>query len=333
MAPLSVVFLGSFQHYSALVLAALVKNPTIQVVAVVTTPPALHSRSKKLVPNPVQQLAEEHALPVFTPDFLSSSTLDDLQQHCPHPDILLTAGYGKLLPTSWLSWPLIAALNLHFSLLPKYRGANPAEWALLRGESETGVTVIEMSTEFDTGHIVAQASQPLSSNDTRETVYETLYTTGGAVLPSILATYVRWKRTGQPLVTPTNQDIKYFIPPQPQGDSPTPYAKRLQRQDGYIAWEDLQLLRAGKPLDKNALSSTIHSCLENNHVSPLFIERMTRALAGFPSVWTEIPTAKGKKRMKILTVDVQDTHLQLHRVQIEGQQPALWNQVKNQIQE
>lgn len=323
--PLRVLFLGSFLQYSASVLKALHESPLINVVGVVTTPPMPAGRAQKLKKTDVHLLAEELNIPVATPVELTPETLTETAQQLhldQPPSVLLTAGYGKLLPNSWLNYPSIEALNLHFSLLPDYRGANPAEWAILRNEKQTGITVITMNADFDTGGILAQRAIPILGFDTRETIYEKLYQLGGEMLPGVLTN----------MLTPR---------PQPK-ESPTPYAKRLQRADGFIGWNGIVSAMQGFLVARDQLSPTLEKIVVSEtqvpstyqgkdqltFIAPRDVLRIIRALTGFPGVWTMIPTTKGEVRMKILSADLENDTLQLDKVQIAGQQPAKWNQVK-----
>lgn len=320
---MNVIFFGSFLDYSAIILDHLLRAKSLKVIAVITTPPSPLGRTKALKKTEVHELALQHQLPVFTPEKLNTQTLAELVAALSlvnNEVTFLTAGYGKLLPKEWLEYPAGGALNLHFSLLPAYRGANPAEWAILMGETQTGVTLIEMNPEFDTGTIVAQAPTRIEKTDTRETVYKKLYTIGGQVLPEMLARY-------------RNHTLTTI--PQPE-QSPTPYAKRLTRDDGFIAWAAFVDAVAGRPVSAQYLSPQLqtiaHHLYQPLDYLPLeFIERAVRALFGFPGVWTLVPTTKGEKRMKILRVALAGKTLILERVQIEGQQPAKWKQVKNSV--
>jgi methionyl-tRNA formyltransferase len=323
------------------VLAQLLAAPSIDIIGVVTTPPHPAGRKKELKKTPVHIFAEENNLPVFTPKKLDLATLQEITEK--KPDFLLTAGYGKLLPDAWLTFPAAAALNLHFSLLPKFRGANPAEWALLMDEKETGVTVIEMSPSFDTGAMVSQQAIPITNDDTRGSIYSKLYEIGGSLLVKTLPKYLAYKAGDDDLGKidssngATDISINYFFPAQPQADSsPTPYAKRLNRDDGFFKWTELAQVMAGEVGDVSSLSPAVQKSLaaSQQKFDAKFVDQAVRALAGFPGVWTKIKTAKGEKRMKILQVslggnansDVQT--LKLIKVQIEGQSPANWNQVK-----
>lgn len=342
--PISVIFCGSFQEYSVQVLAALAQDPNIKITAVITTPPHPQGRNKVLQPNPVHHWAEEHSLTVLTPDSLSDQLLAQLLA-AGQPDYLITAGYGKLLPAKWLQLPKKAALNVHFSLLPKFRGANPAEWAILMEESETGVSIIEMSPEFDTGSIVAQASNPLSPTATRKTVYQDLYRLGGEMIVPTLSAYEAWKNkqistdqenlliTQERTLRTTQIPLRFFFPPQQQPASPTPMAKRLQKEDGFIAWKNVISLMKGQDVALSSLSPTLQTAFQKySMLTPQLVAIMTRALAEFPGVWTLIPSSKGEKRMKILSVKIIQDKLVLAIVHIEGQQISPWNQVKNQVE-
>ena len=332
----TIIFFGSFQEYSATILTSLCQSSLLKVAAVVTTPPHQPVSCGAPIFSPVHQVAEKYQLPVFTPDELNASELEKItswqQSHSVPLDLMVTAGYGKLLPDSWLTVATAGALNLHFSLLPAYRGANPAEWALLRGETLTGITLIEMGPEFDTGRLIAQYPVTIEPQETRPSLYQKLYAAGAEVLPLMIDQY--WaSKLNQPRPTPAEL-LTVFLPPITQPASPTPYAKRFSRNDGFIAWEGVQSAMAGQPIPPTALSELLQTTLEGTAMTfdASFLERASRALMGFPGLWTRIPTAKGEKRMKILSVSVENQKLQLIQVQIEGQAPANWNQVKNVIQ-
>lgn len=321
--PLTIVFAGSFQNYSGYVLSALLADPRLKITGVLTTPPHPQGRQKILTPSPVAQIAEAAKVPTFTPEQLDEATLLKLTEQLGNPpDILLTAGYGKLIPPSWLTWPTRAPLNLHFSLLPKYRGANPAEWGLLAGETEFGITLMTMSETFDTGAVLAQAECSFSPTESRLTAYEQLYRLGAAHIADWVWAF------GQ-----------HQLPSQPQPQlSPTPAATRFDRNDGRVEWSVVAAALAGQPLPIMGLSSKLQKIWDwTGHPSAaVFIDRATRALQGFPGLWTEIPTTKGLKRLKILATTVTDQPsaqplLSLDQVQLEGYQPASWSQLQNLV--
>lgn len=336
MSSVKIIFFGSFLQYSSYVLQGLLDSHWFEIQGVVTTPPTLDKKGEHK--NPVHLLAETQQLPVFTPDTLTNETLADLLTATGQVDLFVTAGYGKLLPTAWLVAPKIAALNLHFSLLPAYRGANPAEWSILRGETTSGVTLIEMSPSFDTGKMIAQSGITLAPTATRESVYEELYRLGQQVLPQMIKTYVEYrdkqekegiKATELQELVENDTKLHFFLPPQQQVSSNLFYARRLTRQDGFIAWKTVQKLQNGQSID---VTDWPLLDLVQVSVEPVgLVERATRALADFPSLWTEVPTSKGLTRMKILSVSSIGSKLILDTVHLAGKAPSTWNEIKNGI--
>lgn len=212
---MTIIFFGSFQNYSVQVLEKLRK--IFSVTAVVTTPSKPAGRHMTLTPTPVAVYARKHNLALY--ELYELSTLPDI----PRPDFLVVAGYGKLIPPTWLHFPKNMAINMHPSLLPEYRGAMPAEWALLRAEKETGATLVKMSPEFDKGGIIAQKSIPIEMTDTRETLYSKLYDLGGNLLVETLPE-------------------KITVRPQPTGNFF--YARKLTREDGFVPWEEFQHIQS-----------------------------------------------------------------------------------------
>lgn len=209
---MKIVFFGSFQSYSVQVFEKLIKH--FSVIAVITTPPKPAGRHMELSPTEVQRFAVAHTLPVYPLESLAI-----IPGKIDRPDFIVVAGYGKLIPSPWLDFPKVMAMNVHPSLLPQYRGAFPAEWAILKGEKETGVTLVKMSSEFDKGEIVAQQKIPIATDDTRETLYKKLYDLGGDLLVETLR-------------------HKITVRPQPTGDFF--YARRLTREDGFVPWEEFK---------------------------------------------------------------------------------------------
>jgi methionyl-tRNA formyltransferase len=306
----SIIFFGSFGHYSAIVLKELIESNLLTISHVVTTPPFVNRKGKE-EKGAVQIEAEEHNIPFTTQ---MPSLFSNINENF-EADFIITAGYGKLLPGKLLNEPKIASLNLHFSLLPKYRGANPGEWAILMNEKETGISIIEMNEKFDEGGTIFSLPTPITDEDNRETIYEKLYSSGGKSLGQVIVDF----STGKLKTTK-----------QPETD--LPYASRLKRDDGFISWEDISKTMNGETASLESLSKTMTKIVklqELDNIDAHFISRASRALYGFPSLWTKIPTAKGEKRMKIHTTEVIDNKLVLNEVQIEGQARAKWNQVKN----
>lgn len=207
---ISLIFFGSFQDYSVLVLNKLRHHPNFKISAVITTPPRSGQRGQ-IQKTAVHQYCLANNLPVYPLD-----NLNQIPSQLSQPDFIIVAGYGQLLNDQWLNFPKIMAINLHPSLLPHYPGRFPAEWAILRGELETGVSLIKMSAKFDQGDIIAQESIPILPADTRQTLYQKLYDQGADLIIKTL------KSPPRPRPQPTGQ---YF------------YARQLTRDDGFISWE------------------------------------------------------------------------------------------------
>lgn len=301
---LRIIFFGSFLHYSTHVLSFL--HDRFEVTAVVTTPPKPKGRHLTPTPTDVSDFARERKLPLFEPH-----VLDTIPESLHKPDFLVVAGFGKLIPAAWLTFPSIMPVNMHPSLLPHLRGAFPAEWAILRGEPKTGVSLVKMSEVFDKGEILTQQDHPIGPQDTRETLYRTLYDLGAKLLAEFL---------------PKIASGDVLPKPQRQGDFF--YAKRLSRDDGFIPWNIIRSAMEGNdiPYDQRPTTLSLVPC-------PLSqaIERASRALSGWPGVWTEIETrdrrqVKGKKRLKILSAHIEGNQLVIDTVQIEGKKSVSYAQ-------
>lgn len=186
---------------------------------VVTAPDAPRGRGLVLTPSPVTLLAREHSLPLYTPE-----TLDDsAQTHIKNvgADYALCVAYGKIFPEELIAAFPEGVLNVHYSLLPKYRGATPLETALLAGESETGVTIQKMVKALDAGDIIAQASTAISENETARELRPRLINMGAELLVETLPHY-----------------LSHEITPRPQDESGVSRAHKLKKEDGKLTLSD-----------------------------------------------------------------------------------------------
>ncbi|MCR5601970.1 MAG: methionyl-tRNA formyltransferase [Ruminococcus sp.] len=161
-----------------------------EVTAVFTQPDKPKGRGYKLIPTPVKAAALEYGLPVYQP--LSLRKGDDAAEAMSilreaAPDLIVVTAYGQILPKEVLELPKYGCINIHASLLPKYRGAAPINWVLLNGEKETGVTSMQMSEGLDTGDMLIKKSTEIGENETYEELYARLSAMGGEVLAETLA--------------------------------------------------------------------------------------------------------------------------------------------------
>ena len=179
----SVIFMGT-PEFSVPVLEGLIEN-NYEIKAVVTQPDKKVGRKQKITKSPAKVAAEKHNLPIYQPAKLSGS--DEMQELIDmHADLIVTAAYGQFLPTKFLNSVKIAAVNVHGSLLPKYRGGAPIQYSLINGDAETGITIMKMSLKMDAGDIISTDNETLyamevgtllapkaSSNELESTVDET----------------------------------------------------------------------------------------------------------------------------------------------------------------
>ncbi len=187
-----------------------------EVVAVYTQPDEPKGRGKQLAISPVKQYALEHGLLVRQPKSLKRDlTLERMR--ATEADVIVVAAYGKILRKDVLEMKRFGCVNVHASLLPAYRGAAPIQWAVLNGERESGVTIMQMNEGLDTGDILKTVSIPLDEKETSGSLFEKLAALGGPALLSVLDEIEAGTAT-----------------PVPQGETTTPYAKMLDKSMGEI---------------------------------------------------------------------------------------------------
>ena len=158
-----------------------------EVVGVFSQPDKPVGRHQnKLKPTPVKVCAMDHNVPVFQPTKLRDGTaLAQLKEL--NPELIVVAAYGRILPDDILDLPAKGCINVHSSLLPKYRGSAPINWAVVNGDAETGVTIMHMATELDAGDIIAQVSTPIDPDETVDAVHDRLAALGGELLVKVVA--------------------------------------------------------------------------------------------------------------------------------------------------
>ncbi|WP_334351869.1 methionyl-tRNA formyltransferase [Companilactobacillus sp. HBUAS56257] len=183
-----VIFLGT-PEFSATVLRGLLKA-NYDVVAVVTQPDKPVGRKQKLQKSPVKLVAEAENIKVYQPAKLPKSPeMEELKAL--NADLLITAAYGQFLPTSFLNSAKVAAINVHGSLLPKYRGGAPIQWSLLNGDKETGITIMYMVKGMDAGDIISQKKLPIAESDDNGSLFDKMAIVGRDLLldtiPKILS--------------------------------------------------------------------------------------------------------------------------------------------------
>ncbi|MEE6683703.1 methionyl-tRNA formyltransferase [Limosilactobacillus reuteri] len=176
----SVVFMGT-PEFAVPILQSLIDNPEYDVQAVLTQPDHHIGRKRTLHQSPVKELAEQYNIEILQPAKLSKSPemekIISLQ-----PDLMITAAYGQFLPTKLLAAAKIAAINVHGSLLPKYRGGAPIQYSIINGDKETGVSIMYMVKKMDAGDIISQRSIPIEDTDDSGTMFKKLSLLGRDLL-------------------------------------------------------------------------------------------------------------------------------------------------------
>ena len=199
-------------------LKALIESEN-EIVGVVCQPDKPKGRGLEIVPPPTKILAEKHSIPVLQPAKIKTEEFFiELKKF--NPDLICVAAYGKILPKNILDLPFYGCINVHASLLPKYRGAAPINWAIIRGEKVAGITTMKMDEGMDTGVMLLKKEVPIDDEDTGETLSGKLSEIGG----KLLIETIRLLKEGRPN-------------PIPQDHSLATYAPMLKKEDGKIDWE------------------------------------------------------------------------------------------------
>lgn len=283
----NLVYFGS-PAFSAKILSSL----SVHIVAVVTQPDKPLGRKQVLTPSPVAQLASKYDLPTFKPERLDETNLAHLKLL--KPDIFLVVSYGKIIPKNWLTTPTIGTFNLHFSLLPKYRGALCISEAIKNQDSQTGVTLMIMDEGVDTGPIISQEKVGIDINDNCETLTNKLTQAGIKLLKSLPAC-MRSLRRGQ-ISHPQDETLASY----------TPTTKTRNRQSAFIPWDDIQ-----RAMSNEQYALTTHALI--------------RSLNPDPGAWTKI----GDLEIKIIRTSLATKGLILDTIQLPGKTPISWKQFQS----
>ena len=215
--PWRIVFFGT-PSFALPTLRTLFEGPD-EVIAVVTQPDRQKGRGRKVLSSPVKELALQHGLTPLQPERAKEEAFQEALKML-QPHLLVVVAYGQILPKSILNIPKHGAVNVHASLLPKYRGAAPIAWAILNGEKKTGVTTMMMDEGMDTGGILLQTEIPIGDEETCESLHDRLASIGAQLLRETLEKI----KAGN--IRPLSQD-----------HSKATYAPPLEKEDGHIVWK------------------------------------------------------------------------------------------------
>ncbi len=214
---MKVVFFGTPQ-FAVPTLERLLEHPDFDVLAVVTQPDKRRGRGNQTTPSPVKTVALAHQLPVFSPQRIKKDveTLTLLKQL--GADTFVVVAYGQILSQEILDIPSLGCINVHGSILPKYRGAAPIQWCIYRGETQTGITTMLMDAGMDTGAMLLKAYTPIEWLDNAQDLADKLAPLGADLL---IETLTKWEE----------------ITPIPQDDSQATYAPLIQKSDYVLDWQ------------------------------------------------------------------------------------------------
>ena len=217
MQPLRIIFAGT-PDFAATALSALIESKH-QIIAIYTQPDRPAGRGRKLHASPVKEVALNNNIPVLQPDNLKNTVAQD-ELRSFQADVMIVAAYGLILPQAVLDAPRFGCLNIHASLLPRWRGAAPIQRAIAAGDKESGITIMQMNAGLDTGDILQLSSCPIKETDTGGSLHDRLAEIGAISILEVLEKINSNK-----------------LKPAPQDDSLATYAHKLNKEEALINWQ------------------------------------------------------------------------------------------------
>lgn len=214
---IGIVFMGT-PDFAAAALESLI-SAGANVVAVVTQPDKPKGRGYVMTPPPVKVKAEEHGIPCFQPQTLKGNEFDSLL-HELSPDMIIVAAYGKLLPKSVIDFPKYGCVNIHASLLPRWRGAAPIQRCLMAGDAKSGITTMMMDEGLDTGDIIEQSEYVINPNDNFETLHDALADIGASLI-----------------ISTVNGLVSGTLLPKKQSNQDALYASKIEKNDCTLSFD------------------------------------------------------------------------------------------------
>lgn len=217
MKKLRTIFMGT-PDFAVASLETLIKRADVEIVGVVTQPDRPRGRGQKLMPSPVKVLAQKYSLPILQPERVKAdNVIDELASLA--PDLIVVAAFGQILPQRLLDLPPLGCINVHASLLPRYRGAAPIEWCLINGETSTGITTMMMNAGLDTGDMLVKREVSIHDDMILPELYERLTAAGIEALNETL-----------------DRIADGSLEREKQDDSQSNYAPMIKKDTGRIDW-------------------------------------------------------------------------------------------------
>ena len=290
---MKIVFLGTPYFAASCLEGLLARN--LSISAVLTQPDRPSGRGRELHPPPVKEVALKQGLHVFQPEKASSpETLEQLSEY--NPDLFLVVAYGELLKKNILELPHKGCVNLHASLLPAYRGAAPVQWAIMKGETKTGITTFFLDEGMDSGDIILQKKMDIIPGEYADELLSRM------IKPSI------------DLLCETVTLIeKGIVPRTPQNNDDATFASRIKKEDGFINWQDPAHIIANRIRGLFPWPGMLSRLLWNNKQLEIKIIRGQKddAFSGGPGEITEITR-------EYIRVAAGDGSVVLHEIQVSG---------------
>ncbi len=213
MNKIKTIFMGT-PDFAVPTLEALILDERFDVFLVVTQPDRPVGRGQKVSPPPIKTTAQKHGIKIIQPEKIAEVKFDET------PELIVDVAYAQLIPEEILNLPKYGCINIHGSLLPKYRGASCIQAAILAGDSKTGITIMKMDKGLDTGDIILKKEIPIEKDDTGGSIFDKLSKLGGVIVADAIVNYIDGK-----------------LVPQKQADD-RGYCKKITKKDGRIDWSD-----------------------------------------------------------------------------------------------
>jgi len=302
------LFFGT-PDFAVSVLETLIALPYLDLQAVFTQPDKPVGRKQTLTPPPVKVTAEKNNLPVFQPEKIKSEEFEEQLKQL-SPEIIIVVAYGKIIPKNLLAIPKYGWLNVHASLLPKYRGASPIQQAILDGESQTGVTLMKIDAGLDTGPIIAQKPINIKPNDNFETLHDKLSRLGADLVKKSLLNYLESK-----------------LNPQAQDNSQATTTKIIKKEDGRIDWTKPadyleRQIRAFTPWPGAFCFWSRNTKNEQKELTNSHIEQRLKIIeASVADDSTKLLPGQTKTINESVIVGCSQDNLELKKIQLEGKKP------------
>lgn len=277
-------------------------SPHFHLTGVITPAPKPVGRQQILTRNPLHEFAIGNDIPIFLVDKKIDQTLRDKLVTVKTPDMLLVVDFGYIVPSWLLEWPKVAPVNIHPSDLPRYRGSSPGQFALTFGETESAVTLMKMDEQLDHGPIIAKIYFDISQDWTAADYYGHSFELMSKELSKLLLEFI---------INPNE------VAPQPDS-SPTPLARMLSREDGFVPLGALRQIASGKKSSAQIPFLSSYGL----HTNSLKLYHLWQGLTPWPGLWTEIFVGDKKKRIKLLELGIEENTLKIKKIQIEGKLPT-----------